>query len=452
MTTAETTRHQTLAYSLMSFILGILILNVNVSSFSAVSISTQALAVTGSVGLLAYIPETLILCISYAVQNYSARQPLSDDCTTPSISGLANGLFIASLLLIPMIGFMFCFPLTTISFVSVDIPLSPITACYFRIFLIGLIFKSLILCLRGFYAAQKSNILFFFVIALTVIANFLLNWYFLHTPSIFHKLDFACIALGYSLAMLLGLLVYIAQLYFDFRNNLIQIPRHLLCRQTISNLLYFMLPLCAHNLLDHFGTMQIFVLTEKSLGVSALASMYLLATVLYLFPGMGFGLTALTFVSKEFGRGNLSHVRSIGNTILFIGVFSMGIVGLILSCFTEQILFWLTPDALLRSFTYTALQMLFFTVPLHVACQITMKCLQAIDQVNTSVYINLSVIYFFRLPAMFYVSFLIAPTILHFQLILLFERLIKLFLFQVFWYRYTQPTVMRFSSNILQQT
>ena len=426
-----------LVYSLLSFILGTLILNINVSAFFASSLHSEALAVTGSVGLLTYIPETLILCVSYAIQNQSARNITPSISPLPPLSCLCNGLMIACAFLIPMTSLMLIFPTQSLSLISQDIPLNTTTILYFRIFIIGLLFKSFILCLRGFYAAQKSNLLFFFVIAVTVAANFLLNGFFLASPTLYAQLNFAAIGLSYCISMLLGFLVYLFQLVRDLNHHPVQKLKWSFCRQTSATLLKFMLPLSLHNILDHFGTMQIFILTEKALGLTALASMHLLATLLYLFPGMGFGLTALTFVSQAYGKKDLSSARKSGNYILLLGSASMGFIGLILFYFTESILAWMTPDLALRTYSTIPLQMLFLTVSLHVACQISMKCLQAIDKVKTSVSINLAVIYAVRLPAMAYVTSLDNPTMLHFQGILLLERVLKLTLFQFFWHYHT---------------
>ena len=385
----------------------------------------------GTVGLLGYIPETLVACVSYAVQNLSARR--DTDRHHYDASSLTNGFFIALLAFLPISLLMAFFPAYPLSLVSQDIPISPTVLLFFRLYLLGLVFKSCILCLRGFYAARKSNTLFFVVIALTVLTNFLCNALFLLTPFSIFSDPLLHLGLSHCLAMIVGLLVYAFHILRDIKRNRLRANQRMLCIKTCFQLLQFSLPLSIHNLLDHFGTMQIFMLTEQALGLSGLASMHLLSGVLYLFPGMGFGLTALTYVSQAMGKNKPDYARYYGDIILLYGCLFLGAIGVVLCLFSSTILTLLTHDPQLISQTKQPLQILFLSVSLHAACQISMKCLQALNLVSTSVTINLCAVYGFRLPAMLYITFLDHPSLLHFQAILCLERLIKLSLFQYWW-------------------
>ncbi len=414
-----------------SFILGTLILNINVNTFFASQLSPEALAVVGTVGLLGYIPETLVACASYAIQNLSARRD-ANACHY-DISSLTNGLFLALLTFLPISFVMACFPAFTLSLVSQDIVVTPTVVLFFRLFLLGLVFKSCILCLRGFYASRKSNTLFFTVIACTVFTNFVCNIVFLLTPLTVFSDPLLHIGLSHCLAMIVGLLLYFSQVMQDIQNKLLRAKNPIFCLKTCFQLLQFTLPLSIHNLLDHAGTMQIFIFTEKALGLTALASMHLLSGILYLFPGMGFGLTALTYVSMAMGKKKPDYARYYGDTILLHGCLFLGSIGFVMAMFAPSILTWLTNDPQLISQAQLPLQLLFLSVPLHAACQISMKCLQALNLVSTSVTINLCVVYGFRLPAMVFITFLDSPSLVHFQAVLCLERLIKLTLFQYWW-------------------
>ena len=393
--------------------------------FATQNFSSAEIVLIGSVSLLTFIPECIILSQSYAIQSLSSR--IED--RTQYYHYLLVGLALTLLLLTPLLGSMLAFSAFFLQLVADATPVDTASLLFFRLRLLGCFFQCLIFCLRGFYAAHRNNRIFFTVIATTLILHMLLAQVLLTGAGLFPPLGIQGIGLSYAIAMFFGLIIYAEQLWRDFRFLPPSLPRF----NRLFSLLKVSIPLTFHGLVDHFGTTLIFTTTASTFGLLPLASLHLVSSIQGISPGAGFGLTALTEVSKARAK-SLKAANQIGFTILCIGALFLGGIGFISSFYAKAIL-WISAseNAALREASLPLLQIILLTLCLHVGCQIILKILQALDHTVASVTINLCAIYGFRVPLLLLLGTIPKSTVMSVMYILTAEKCLKLSAMLIYW-------------------
>ena len=108
-------------------------------------------------------------------------------------------------------------------------------------------------------------------------------------------------------------------------------------------------------------------------------------------------------------------------------------------------------DIDLASRAYTSMQIMLMTAGVHVACQVSMRSMQALDQTRLCTRINLVVVYACRLllGAFWYYEYRI--DIHHIFIALFIEKTLKLSWMQVYMYKYLRH-LSRAQSDILSSS
>ena len=408
--------------------MGILLLNLRplVDKLFATSyFSAAEIVLMGTVNLITFVPECIVLATSYAIQTLTARH--IDDAD--NIQYFFCGATLTVVLIVPLLLIMALFPTQILHFVAPDAPTHTSALLFFRLRLVGCFFQCLMFCLRGLYAAHRNNRIFFTVIALSLLLHCLCNQFFLTGHWFIGRLGIHGLGLSYCIAMLFGLGIYLDQFLHDVRVSQFKLPSWRRCQQ----LLRLSLPLTVHSVIDHIGTTLIFSCTGRSFGMTPLASLHLISSVQGISPGAGFGLTALTEVARAYGT-NPRLARQRGEYILFIGAGLIGFIGCIVSYHTESLLAFMAPGNLvLQSETILPMQIMLLTLALHVGCQIVLKILQAVDQTVVSVSLNLAFIYGFRVPLLFAMGTISGASVVTVSLILCTEKFLKLTAMFMYW-------------------
>ena len=421
-------KHNNLFYTTPAFVAGILLLNLRPmvdKIFASQYLSDTDIVLMGTVNLIIWIPECLVLSISYAIQSLTARA----DEKSGMFRYLLAGLMLMMMALTPILITLFCFPAFFLKYIAVSSPTDVHSLTFFRLRLVGCFLQCVIFCLRGFYAAYRNNRIFFTVIAVSLLVHVSAAHFMLSGPPWLPSLGIRSMGLSYCIAMAFGLGIYCEQWIKQLRRRLPSLPSY----TSYYELLRISAPLTAHALIDHIGTTLIYTTTSQFYGALPLASLHLASSIIGVSPGAGFGLTALTEVSKASKKPSVS-VLSVGNSILLFGSISLGLLGLVGSLYTPAILKLIAPYKLqLQNATIEPMQVLLASLCLHVACQIILKMLQAIDQTIMSVTINLSFVYGFRVPLLFLVGKMAGTSVFTVTMILACEKALKLLVMVAFW-------------------
>ena len=424
-------------YTTPAFVMGILLLNLRplVDKLFATAYFTPAeVVLMGTVNLITFIPECIVLATSYAIQTLTARYIDDKD----NIQYFLSGLMVTGVLVVPILVLLGLFPVSFIKFVSRDAPTHASALLFFRLRLVGCAFQCLIFCLRGYYSAYRNNRIFFTVIALSLATHCLCNRLFLQNTWFIGNLGIYGLGLSYCISMAFGLAIYCDQFLHDMTLSSVVLPG----RRRYTQLLRFSMPLTAHSVVDHIGTTFIFSCTGHYFGMLPLASLHLLSSIQGISPGAGFGLTALTEVSRAYGD-NPRLARRRGETILFVGSGLIGLIGCLLSIKTQWLLeLTASGNQALQAAAKLPVQMMLITLFLHVGCQVVLKILQAIDQTVASVSINLSFIYGFRIPLLFSLRYFSEASLVTVMVILSAEKCLKLTAMFLYWH-WTHRRILR---------
>lgn len=408
--------------------MGILLLNLRPlvdKLFATAYFSSAEIVLMGTVNLITFIPECIVLATSYAIQTLTARH-LDDD---NHVQFFLCGVSLTIVMIVPILLALSLFPVTVLKLVAKDVPIHTNALWFFRLRLIGCFFQCLMFCLRGLYSAHRNNRIFFTVIALSLAIHCLCNQLFLTGFWFLSPLGVQGMGLSYCVAMLFGLAIYADQFLHDVHISRFVIPR----LDRYFQLLRFSLPLTVHSIVDHIGTTLIFSCTGHHFGLMPLASLHLISSVQGISPGAGFGLTALTEVARAYGN-NPRLARQRGEYILFIGAGLIGIIGFFLSFHTDALLSLMAPgNSTLQSATVLPMRIMLMTLCLHVGCQVVLKILQAVDQTIASVSINLSFIYGFRIPLLLSLGMISGASVVTVSYILCLEKLLKLTAMFIYW-------------------
>ncbi|MEC8882899.1 MAG: hypothetical protein VX737_06465 [Pseudomonadota bacterium] len=411
-----------------AFVIGILFLNLRPlidKLFVTQYFSSSEVVLMGTVSLLTFVPECIVLSTSYAIQSLTSRfseKPYK-------FCYLFAGCITTIIVMIPLLTLLSLYPTFFLHLISEKTPTDPASLTFFRLSLIGCFFQCLIFCLRGFYSAYRNNRIFFSVIVITLALHSLFNKVFLSGLGLFSPWGIQGMGLSYCLATMFGFAIYAEQLLNDARLLNPTLPSF----SQYSQLLKRAVPLAIHGIVDHIGTTFIFTCTSSYFGLIPLASLHLVSSMQGISPGAGFGLTALTEVTKTHVISS-SLSRKTGEKILIAGCFILGVTGLTISLAAKPILALISPyDLQLQSSTLSLMQITFSGLFLHVGCQIMLKILQAVDKTIPAISINLGFIYCFRIPLLFSLGSISNASVETVGFILISEKLIKLIAMIAYW-------------------
>lgn len=425
------------------FVLGILLLNLSpfLNACFLVPLGAKDLSVLGTVNMLLFFPETIVYAISYSIQSLSAQSESEGEV----YSNLFHGTLIAFILILPICyGLYITLPLLFEALIP-SVRFSDVSKTALFLLLLAFFAKCIILLLRGFYASKKHNHLFFMVIAVSTVVQFLLNSLLIHGFGPVRTMGFLGLAWAELLAKLVGLLIYTFCLYTDY----ILCPPSLRVLQLnpriVRRLIAQSTPLAIYGILDHYGTLILFNYAQYALTLTQVACLHLSMSVLGCFPGMGFALCSLTMISRSLSRKKSHLAKHTGNLMLLLGIGFMTLCGIVFACLLPYWIKYLLHDSQMRSALFLPLELCLLTVGLHVACQIAIKSLHAIGAPGYATTINLLGIYGFRIPAIILLCQIPKTTLTHFVLILIIEKLLRFVGMYIFWMRF-------FNRHLLYET
>ena len=427
-----------------AFVMGILLLNLRPmvdKLFATHHFSAPTIVLIGTIDLITWIPECIVLAISYAIQYQSSRE--NSNNPDQVFHYLFGGILIMLCMIVPILSILSFYPVFFLRLVTKNTPITSTTLTFFQLRLFSCFLQCCIFCFRGFYAAHRNNRLFFSVIATSLLTHTLLTNLLLNGTVWLAPLGIQGLGLSHCFSTLLGLSIYLEQ----FSNN-IEFRQINLPPSTIYfSLLRMSIPLSIHGLVDHIGTTLIFFCTEYFFGLVPLASLHLISSIQGIYPGAGFGLTALTEVTKAHATSPKKGQQT-GRSILLAGISILGSIGIFTSILAPKILQIAIPhNPALQATTIWPLQIMLASLGIHVGCQIMLKTLQAIDQTIASVSINLLFVYGFRTPLLLMLSYFSSTSLATVLLILTSEKLFKFSVMLLYWHKSSQTPNTSFVST-----
>lgn len=412
----------------LPFVFGIFLLNL--SPFINTLLTTQQrsedLAFVGSVVLVFFFAETFVNALSYAVQVYTARFDKPQDQYSLFFDAIAVVLGFNLLLYAVVVS---CGQ-HLLDIVMTHFNLGSVHFAYVRILTTTFLCNSLLLSLRGFFAGRKRGDLFFTIIALVVCLQLMFNYLF----SSYWPTYPGLLRIGYAelAAKILGMVYYCSHFIQSYRHDNPSVKPLKLTH--VNTLLTFIAPLYIFGIFDHYATVILYQVAASTLGSLGFSSLVFVFSVLGCFPGMGFGLAALTPVSHYFANKQYSLAYNTALLFTWVGSFVVFFCSSLLMLYTQSLLGLLIGDNDLIAHCIVPMRIMLATAGVHVACQVSLRCLQAVDQTRLCTAINLVVVYSCRLLllAAFYSQN--ALQIHHFFLILLFEKVAKMLWMQTYLY------------------
>ena len=389
-----------------------------------------AMAFIGSTSLLLFFLESFVHAISYAVQVYSARETT----TQSSYTIVFHGLILSILFSIPVCVWMYFSAAELLLKFSAIPSLSAHHQTYLALQTCSFFCHSIILLFRGFFSGQRRNDLFFKVIFVLVSSQIILNLAFVsgYLGNLFHPLT--SIGIADCLAKLFGLLYYAVCFWRGCQHDNALLPRFSL--PLLLKISFFVYPLYAFSVLDHYATISLYKLANGTLDTTGYQSLHIVFSVLGCLPGMGFGLAAISPVSFHFGQKQYARAYDAILRFSLLGGLCMLSVSLLGILCMPTVITSFIKDIDLASRAYTSMQIMLMTAGVHVACQVSMRSMQALDQTRLCTRINLIVVYACRLllGAFWYFEYHI--DIHHIFIALFIEKMLKLSWMQVYMYKY----------------
>ncbi len=401
-------------------------------------LGTDALASMGSISLILFFPKTFIYAVSYAVQIYTAR----DLGKGSHLNALISGLILCCIISLLSLCFLYTFEGQLLRRFLLQDTFSDDVRIYFRLQICSFFLASLILTLRGFFSAFNENSLFFYIVVMVVVCQLFFSFLFMSGHSYTPEYGLTGIGLAIVLAQLLGALGYIVAL-FIYKPFLYKSFR--ICYRSLTKMLHFIAPVILLGLFDHLGTVILFLKAKSMLGLTRFAVMHLVFSVLGCFPGMGFGLALMTPVSTSYGAKKYVQAYQSCLSYLVTGSFLIACFAAAISILMPWLLPIIVPEQTLAHTSLLPMQLMLAGIGLHVACQISLRSLQAIDQSVVSTVINLASVYFFRIPFLYALHLFTHVDIHHIFLLLLAEKMLKVIWMQkhlFFYLRFLQQKTL----------
>lgn len=376
------------------------------------------LATFGTVGLLLYIPECFVSASAYALQSHCARYHQHTD-TSQRQEFFVQCLMMIIPVLSLLLGLIYTHPSQLFAIFHLELLDHPGLMNYLHLRSWGFCLSSLVLIFRGYCAAQTDNHLFLKIICSTLCIQAMLDAILINGYGPLSPMGLRGSALAFIMAQMTAIGLYLWQCpELDLRRFTwplaFQFSPSLLSQSTTMGW---------HNLFEHLGSLAFFMLVSFC-GTTQIAAMHLTFSLLGIFPGMGMGISALSWISQHLDH-RIDEIRQLGYDLLMLGIGWACLLSILLSPMVPSLLQCLQLSDSLLTQSVPAVRLMLATLMFHVSVQILRKCLEATHRSGVASAINIGVIYLFTLPACALFVWLGFTKIYFFWYLLLIDRLLK---------------------------
>ena len=305
-------------------------------------IGPEALAAVGIASIAAFLLQTPVLGISAGVQAIAARRvgenKLNETAYPLNTSLLIS--FFASLIFI-LISF-FIAPII-FKFLSSSELVATEAIKYFDIRMAAMFFLTVNYAFRGYWNAINQAKVYMSTLIVMHISNIIMNYLFIFGNFGFPKMEVSGAALGTSLSIVLGFIIYFYQSLKQLKANgfLKKKPEF----KEIKDLIQISLPSGLEQFITMTGVLALYWIVGK-IGTTEVATTNILVNIylLALLPAIAFGITLATLSGQALGRGDKDDALNWGKDVLISALAIIIFIGLGIFIFSDKILQIFTQD------------------------------------------------------------------------------------------------------------
>ena len=369
------------------------------------ALGNEALGAVGFGGFANFIAIAFITGLATGVQAMVARrhgEERHDESAVP----LNGGLMLSLLIGLPVSLLFAALAPTVFPLITSDAEVGRLAGDYLQIRVLSAVFIGANFAFRGYWNGVSRSGVYFRTIVVMHALNILLNWLLIHGNLGMPALGVRGAALGTAIANAVGCMLYAVQAFVLARDG--GFLRALPDRATLATMLRLAGPAGLQSFFFAGGMFCFFWIVEQ-MGTAEVAATNVLVNLFLVFilPGMAFGLASASLVGQSLGRGNAGEARGWALDVATLGGATMGSLALLGA---------LVPDALLTPFLHDPevvalarwpLRILLLGIVVDTVGSVMMNSLLGAGDARTVMAVAVTMQWFVFLP----VAFLVGPVL-----------------------------------------
>lgn len=328
-------------------------------------LGAEALAAVGISSIAAFLIQAPVIGISSAVQAMAARKKGEgkEDETAYSL----NAAFILILVFGTIITFLSVYLAPALfGLLTNDVTVKELAIDYFNIRMYATIFVAANYSFRGFWNALGLPKIYLKTLIIMHSVNVLLNYCFIFGNLGFPRLEVSGAALGTSISILLGTVIYLYIGIAKFSNTgLLK-----LCpsKSMLLQISKIAIPSGADQMIIMTSVLAFYWIVGK-IGTTEVAAANILINIFLvtLLPALALGMTLSTLSGQALGRGDENDAVCWGKDVLNLGVIFILCLSLPMFFFSKNIMHVFTSDVSVIKVSVLPLQVMGITLAFEVA-------------------------------------------------------------------------------------
>ncbi|NQY81319.1 MAG: MATE family efflux transporter [Candidatus Caenarcaniphilales bacterium] len=327
-------------------------------------ISSNALAAVGVASIAAFLLQTPVLGISAGVQAIAARR-VGEGKIEESAFPLNTSIiisFFASLVFIPLAFFL---APSIFNFLTNSKDVAAEAVKYFDIRMAAMFFLTVNYAFRGYWNAINKAEVYMKTLIVMHLSNIAMNYLFIFGNFGFPRMEVSGAALGTSLSIVLGFMVYFYQSLKQLKEKgfLKKRPEF----YEVKNLIQISVPSGLEQFITMTGVLALYWIVGK-IGTTEVAATNVLINIylLALLPAIAFGITLATLSGQALGRGDEKDALAWGKDVLITAITIIIFIGFGIFIFSDKILQIFTQDQALIETGILPLKVMGLSIALEV--------------------------------------------------------------------------------------
>ncbi|XKG79540.1 MATE family efflux transporter [Vreelandella aquamarina] len=390
----------------------------------------EALAGVGIGGYAMFMMTALVFGLSSSVQSQTAHALGAGNASIaqPLQAGLAIGFAVG----LPLSCLAWWQAPALVRLISSSDEVSLIAIDYFRWRVIALTIIALTLCLRGYWNGRQHTHLYLRIIVVVHIVNVALSAALIYGMAGLPALGVNGAAIGTTLSLLLGLMIWIVLTLRQTSRALGITPSV----QSLKTTLQLAFPHSLQQLWFAAGYVVLFWLLGK-MGTSSVAVGHVLVnlSLLLILPGVGVGMAAMSLVGEALGRDDQQAAHRWGIDALSVAGMLLTVLALPMLLMPEPILSIFFTDEALVQLGRLPLQITGLMIVLDAAALVLAQALMGAGAQRTVMLLTLGMQWLLFLPLAWWVGVGLGYGLVGVWLIQLFYRLLNSSSFLWVWQR-----------------
>ena len=355
-----------------------------------------ALAAAGIGSFTSFMANAVVLGLGTGVQAIASRR-IGEGKEHLAALPLNGGLMVALLVGLPLAAILWLLAPLFYPFLIDDPEVVEVGTEYFQLRLLGIAAVGMNFSFRGFWNGVSLSWIYMRTLVVMHILNVFLNFGFIFGYFGMPEMGAPGAALGTTIAIWVGSLIYFLQALKMARKN--GFMSGLPTRETLGAMLRLAIPNSIQQLFFSGGLTMMFVIIGM-VGTQevAIANVLIQLTLVCILPGMGFGLAAATLVGRSLGRGDADDAEQWGWDVVKIAVGVLTLLGLPMLLFPSWILGVFLPNAELVQLGKVPLQILGAGIALDAVGLVLMHALLGSGDSRTVMLVSIGMQWLVLLP------------------------------------------------------